>query len=80
MLSVKEPGTRDDARPYREAVGTRIRDLRKSKGLSQLELAARADLHRPYLTGVERGTRNPSLNTLIRIANALHVPLLELFR
>lgn len=65
---------------HRRAVGARIAELRKQRGLTQLELAARADLHRPYLTGVERGSRNPSLDALAKIAAALDVPLMELFR
>jgi len=65
---------------HRRAVGARIAELRIDRGWSQLELAGRADLHRPYLTGIETGSRNPSLDVLVRIANALHVPLMELFR
>ena len=61
-------------------VGARIRALREERGWSQLELAGRAEMHRPYLTGVETGARNPSLDILVRIANALHVPLVELFK
>jgi transcriptional regulator with XRE-family HTH domain len=58
----------------------RIAELRRERGWTQLELAARADLHRPYVTGIETGNRNPSLDTMVKIANALHVPLFELFR
>jgi transcriptional regulator with XRE-family HTH domain len=65
---------------HRRVVGSRIRELRDSRGWTQLELASRAEMHRPYLTGVETGSRNPSLDVLVRIANALHVPLIELFR
>lgn len=65
---------------HRRAVGSRIANLRHERGWSQLELAGRAEMHRPYLTGIETGSRNPSLDTLVKIANALHVPLIELFR
>lgn len=65
---------------HRRAVGARIAELRRAKGLTQLELAGRADLHRPYVTGIERGSRNPSLDALAKIARALQVPLIELFR
>ena len=74
------PRSADEAKPHRVAVGQRIRVLRMEKGWSQLELAGRADLHRPYVTGIETGTRNPSLNALVKVANALHVPLVELFK
>ncbi|KAA1421255.1 helix-turn-helix transcriptional regulator [Nocardioides humilatus] len=65
---------------HRRAVGARIAQLRRERGWSQLELAGRADLHRPYVTGIESGTRNPSLDVFVRIANALHVPLWEVFK
>lgn len=46
--------------------------------LSQEQLAARADLHWTYVSGIERGVRNPGLNILVRIASALDVSLSEL--
>jgi len=63
-----------------KSVGRRIRDLRKTKGWTQEELAERASLHYSYIGGVERGDRNISLTTLERIASALEVAPLELFR
>lgn len=65
---------------HRRAVGSRIAELRRERGLTQLDLASQADLHRPYLTGIEGGSRNPSLDALAKIAKALDVPLIELFR
>jgi transcriptional regulator with XRE-family HTH domain len=59
-------------------VGQRIRELRVEAGLTQEELAERADLHPTYLGGVERGERNVSLNNLNKVATALHVPLRSL--
>lgn len=59
--------------------GTRVRGLRLAKGLSQEELAFRADLHRTYLGGIERGERNPALKNIAAIAKALGVTLSELF-
>jgi transcriptional regulator with XRE-family HTH domain len=59
-------------------VGRRIRELRMEAGLTQEELAERADLHPTYLGGVERGERNVSLNNLSKVAAALHVPLRSL--
>jgi transcriptional regulator with XRE-family HTH domain len=49
------------------------RKIRKDLGLSQEEVAFRAGLKRSYLSDLERGTRNPSLRALGRIANALDV-------
>jgi transcriptional regulator with XRE-family HTH domain len=65
-----------DVRP---AFGNRIRELRKARGLSQEELSHRAGLDYRYIGGVERGERNPSLISITRLANALDVPLSELF-
>jgi transcriptional regulator with XRE-family HTH domain len=60
--------------------GRRVRALRIAKGLSQEELAFRANVHRTYLGGIEIGKRNPSLKNIAAIARALEVPIFELFR
>jgi transcriptional regulator with XRE-family HTH domain len=54
-------------------LGKTIRDRRTELGLSQEELAERADLHRTYVGGVERGERNVSLENIVRIARALQI-------
>lgn len=51
-----------------------IRRLRHEIGISQEELAARAQLHRTYISSVERHERNVSLENIFRIAQALQVP------
>ena len=61
-----------------ERFGRNLRKLREKKGLSQEKLAQLADLHRTYVSGVERGERNISLVNIERLANALAVPLAEL--
>jgi transcriptional regulator with XRE-family HTH domain len=55
----------------RQLVGQNVRRLRQAKGLSQEELAFAADLHRTYISGVERGIRNPTVLIVARIAAAL---------
>jgi transcriptional regulator with XRE-family HTH domain len=59
--------------------GAVVRRQRLSAGLSQEELAHRSGLHRTYVTDVERGARNPSLNSIKKLSDALGVPLSELF-
>ncbi|WP_339834141.1 helix-turn-helix transcriptional regulator [Paenibacillus sp. FSL R7-0272] len=63
-----------------EAVGNRIRELRKAKGWTQEQLAESAGLHYSYIGGVERGDRNISLETLEKIMNGLQVPAEQLFK
>jgi transcriptional regulator with XRE-family HTH domain len=43
-------------------------------GISQEELAERADMHRTYVTGIELGARNPTLKSIDKLAKALGVP------
>ena len=59
-------------------VGARIKALREEKNWSQEELADRTDLHRTYISAVERGVRNPTITVLKRIADGLERPLSEL--
>ena len=60
------------------ALGAAIRDLRSRKGLSQEELALRAEVDRSYMGRVERGDNNVAVLTLARIAKALGVSLAKL--
>lgn len=64
----------------RQRVGLNLQALRRARGLSQEELAHRADVHQTYLSGVERGRRNPSVEVLARIAAALEGDLEDLTR
>jgi len=56
-----------------------IKYFRKKRGLSQEELSARCDYSKTYVGKIERGNRSPSLDTLVRIAEALDVDLIRLF-
>ncbi|GJD71590.1 HTH-type transcriptional regulator RamB [Methylobacterium gnaphalii] len=55
----------------RKRVGLNVQALRRERGYSQEELAHRAGVHPTYLSGVERGRRNPTIVVLQRIAEAL---------
>jgi transcriptional regulator with XRE-family HTH domain len=59
----------------RGALGQRVMELRERLGLSQEQLAERAGLHVTYISGIERGQRNPGLNNLASLARALRTPL-----
>lgn len=65
--------------PVQERVGKRIQELRKKQGYSQEKLALLADLDRTYINSVENGRRNISINSLAKIADALHYSLKEFF-
>ena len=54
----------------RAVVGRNVRRYREAKGLSQEELAFQADLHRTYVSGVERGIRNPTVAIVARLAQS----------
>ena len=56
-----------------------MRELRQAKGLSQEALAENCDLDRTYISGIERGRRNVSLENIGTIARALNVTLSRLF-
>lgn len=60
--------------------GRRVRDLRTKVNLSQEEFAEKAELDRTYVSGIERGVRNPTLTTMTKLAAALRVPVRELLR
>ena len=62
----------------REQVGQKVRALREQKGMSQEELAFETGLHRTYISGIERGVRNPTVLILERIAQKLDVQPAEL--
>ncbi len=63
-----------------EQLGMRIAFLRKQKGWSQLTLSIESGVNRNYICDLENGRRNPTLDILERIANALSISLSELFR
>jgi transcriptional regulator with XRE-family HTH domain len=60
------------------AWGLALRGIRNERGLSQERLAQLAELDRTYVSGIERGERNPSLTSLLRLATALDVQVSEL--
>ena len=60
-------------------LGLRNKNIRKGNGWSQEELGHRSGLHTSYIGQVERGERNPSLDSLHKIAAAFQLSLCELF-
>jgi transcriptional regulator with XRE-family HTH domain len=62
----------------RKLVGRNFARLRQEKGLTQEDVEARSGYSQQYLSGLERGKRNPSIITLYEIAQALEVSHVEL--
>lgn len=61
-----------------EAVGLAVRRIRRQRALSQEQLGDASGLHRTYISDIERGVRNASLTSLVRLADALEVRLSRL--
>ena len=58
--------------------GQRLRKVREQAGISQEKLAELAGLHRTYVSSVERGLRNISIENIEKLAKALHVSMARL--
>ena len=58
--------------------GQNLRKIRIEKNISQEELAFRSGLHRTYVSSVERGERNISLENIEKLAHALEIPMEDL--
>ena len=63
----------------RVSFGRRVRELRLALGLTQEQLAERAELHWTYVSGIERARRSPRLHVIEKLARALKVSLADLF-
>lgn len=57
-----------------------LREAREAKGISMTDLADRAGLSRSIISLIERGLRNPTLDTLLRIVSILDIPLSEVIK
>jgi transcriptional regulator with XRE-family HTH domain len=60
-------------------VGLRIKELRNKMGLSQESLGNKAEIDRTYVTDVENGRRNISIESLEKLVNALEIPFKDFF-
>jgi transcriptional regulator with XRE-family HTH domain len=67
------------AMDIRKRIGWNLRRLRNERDITQEDFATDSGFDRGYISGVERGVRNPSVVVLARIADALGVDISELF-
>ena len=68
------------ANDLKALLGRAIKAYRTALGISQEELAHRAGLHRTYVSDLERGARNPSIESIEKLAQALQVSVATLFQ
>lgn len=64
----------------KQKIGSRIRELRLAKKISQEQLALKAEIDRTYMTGVENGRRNVSIMLIDRIIQALEISYEDFFK
>lgn len=64
----------------RKLVGRNLQRLRRQKGLTQEQFAVRSGFSQQYISGLERGRRNPTVVTLYELAEALGVSHVELVK
>ena len=60
-------------------IGLHIKELRKHKGLSQEKLAELMSISPKYLSNIERGKENPTLDMFMKLASALGIEISEIF-
>ena len=58
---------------FRNAVGIRIAELRRERGLTQVNLASRTELQRTHISQIENGQKDLNMSTLYRLAKVLEV-------
>jgi transcriptional regulator with XRE-family HTH domain len=63
----------------KEKFGQRVKTLRKEKGMSQEELAEKSGLNRPYISAIEQGKRNVSLEVMDKLAEAIGIDIKGFF-
>ena len=76
---VKQMSTLEDSKKIRKAFGKRVRLLRKTRGITQVQLAKKAGIHSTFLSRIERGITSASLESIIAIAKALQTHPGKLF-
>jgi len=78
-LPGREPNQRDRSILSLERFGQAVSAVRRDRHLTQDQLAKRLGAHRAFISAIERGRRNPTLGSLLRLAEALDEPLSRLF-
>jgi len=64
----------------KQLIGMHIAELRNGKGLTQEQLAGKMEISSKYLSSIERGKENPTLDTIIKLSESLDVNIEDIFR
>lgn len=64
----------------KKMIGARIKSIRIKKKLTQEQVSEKMGIHTNYLSSIERGMENPTLNTIINLSNSLGVDIGEIFK
>lgn len=64
----------------KQEFGKRLNQIRKEKKISQERLAELSELNRPYISAIEQGKRNVSLEVIEKLAQALEIEITEFFK
>src|SRR6476469_2746049 len=78
-MAASKPEPSPDASANTVSLGTKLRNLRHERGLTMKEVASLSDLTESFISQVERDSVNPSVASLLRIANVLGVYIADLF-
>ena len=73
-------GKSKDDNAFLKKMGKRITEIRKEKGLTQVELGYKCDMEKPSMNRIERGHTNATILTLRKICRELEIELDELFK
>jgi transcriptional regulator with XRE-family HTH domain len=76
---MQRPGSSSGDRRER-AFGRVLREIRQERGLSQEQLGFDSGYHRTYISFLERGRKNPTLSTILDLAETLRTPAWEMVR
>lgn len=68
------------SKKLKRAFGQALREVRLKHSITQLDLSSNSGVHRVYVGELERGEKNPSLETIFRLADAINVSPTELIR
>jgi len=63
----------------KQMIGARIKEIRTRQRITQEKLSEMMDINPKYLSSIERGKENPTLNTIIKLGDSLEVDLGEIF-